>query len=108
MTTRDEIRTWLARSGPKVTHVIIACDTFDYEDYPVYVSQDEDTQAVLDRLRSQAMTRVMEVYRIGDPRLPIEHQLAEYRAWHPEPPAAPQLPADDERRLRWGSPPWAE
>ena len=37
-TTRNEIRGWLKRGQrQKATHVIVVCDTFDHEDYPVYI-----------------------------------------------------------------------
>jgi len=47
-TTRQDIRDWLAtakRDG--ATHLIVACDTFDHEDYPVVVLPGENVNAVL-------------------------------------------------------------
>lgn len=44
-TTTDMIREWLEEGKKeKATHVIIVCDTFDWEDFPINVSQDEDVK----------------------------------------------------------------
>ena len=38
MTTKAEIRTWLEKGLEQGdNHVIIACDTFDHSDYPIYI-----------------------------------------------------------------------
>jgi hypothetical protein len=44
------------------THLIVVCDTFDHDDYPVYVMPDEDVREVEARYNGQSMQRVMEVY----------------------------------------------
>lgn len=80
MTTREEMRGWLEdakRRGAK--YVIIACDTFDYEDYPVEVHDASAVRSEIDRLDGRNMQRVMEVYDLA---LPFPDQLAEARAWH--------------------------
>lgn len=80
MTTRDDIRSWLLQRRPDdATHMIVAVDTFDHGNYPVYVKPGQSAQAEVDRLKAASMTRVMEVYRYD---LPIEDQLREHRAWH--------------------------
>lgn len=80
-TTQDDIRRWLATAQEKgSTHLIVVVDTFDHEDYPVYVRARD--QADLDREideHSKNMQRVMEVYAM---HLPIEDQIREYRANH--------------------------
>ncbi len=40
--SRADIKRWF-RNGKKngATHMIVVCDTFDYEDYPVYVEKGE-------------------------------------------------------------------
>ena len=38
MTTKTQISNWLKRARPDDTHMIVVCDTFDYSDYPVFVS----------------------------------------------------------------------
>jgi hypothetical protein len=70
---------WLERGREEgAEFVIIVCDTFDYEDYPVYCN------AVDYHLKyashSTNMQRVMEVYDLS---LPLQEQLDEKRAFHP-------------------------
>lgn len=81
MTTYLDIRGWLERAPAGTTHMVVATDTFDYSDYPVYVAPSDDAAKVVERLQKQAMTKVMEVYSF---RLPLEPQLEERRAFHVE------------------------
>lgn len=78
-TTKTMILEWLDQAPKGTTHVIIATDTFDWEDYPVYVAKDMDVKAEVSRYSTNPMSKVMEVY---DLRLPLEEQLKERRAWH--------------------------
>lgn len=60
----EDIRRWL-KSAPKGTHhMVVVCDTFDYEDYPVYVGEGEDTREVADNFNGKNMQQVMEVYSL--------------------------------------------
>jgi hypothetical protein len=78
--SREDIRGWLERAAQKgATHVIVVCDTFDHEDYPVEVMPGEDSRRKAEGYSGKNMQRVMEVY---DLRLPLEAQLAEGRAFH--------------------------
>lgn len=80
MTTRDEIAGWLARGQEEgATHMIVVCDTFDYDDYPVFVSTEEDVEKRVEYYRGASMQRVMEVY---DLRKPLGPQLMEERAYN--------------------------
>jgi hypothetical protein len=77
--TREDIRAWLERGvGRGASHVIVATDTFDWGDYPVFVMPEQSAADEVERLRKQDMTKVMEVYKLSDP---IEDQLAERRAF---------------------------
>lgn len=79
-TTQEDIKGWLAEGKKeKATHVVIVCDTFDYEDYPVYVKKGQDIHKVVDAYHGKNMARVMEVYNLAKP---IEPQLAENRSWN--------------------------
>lgn len=83
-TTREEIRQWFLegqRSGK--THMVVVCDTFDYEDYPVYVYPNGDVHKVVEAYDGKNMQRVMEVYALF---LDMESQLAEHRAFHLDAP----------------------
>lgn len=75
----QDIQLWLKEAKPEHTHMIVVCDRFDWEDYPVYVSRDQDAASVVDIYDGRNMQEVMEVY---DLRLDIDAQLAEHRAWH--------------------------
>lgn len=73
-TTRDEIREWLERGKAQgATHMIVVCDTYDHEDYPVFVMPGEDAKAKYAEYNGQNMQRVMEVYSYARN---LEEQLA--------------------------------
>ncbi len=66
--------------------MIVVCDTFDHEDYPVYVKPGEDVRKKYAEYDGPNMQRVMEVYAL---HLDLESQLNEHRAKHFEnPPTA--------------------
>lgn len=66
MTTRQEIASWYDEGVSQgATHMAVFCDTFDNDDYPVYVRPGEDPHEVVDRTEGQPMTRLMEVYWLG-------------------------------------------
>jgi hypothetical protein len=79
-TTREDISGWLKRAQDKgATHMIVATDTFDYGDYPVFVMPGEDAATKMKELRDAPMSRVMECYSMA---LPLDDQLSERRAFH--------------------------
>lgn len=85
MTSQADIRSWLERAksgkaftgstGKKITHVIVACDTFDWSDYPIFVTADQDIDKEMAKV-----SKLMEVYNMS---LDLELQLNEGRAYHP-------------------------
>ena len=77
-TTQIEIRHWIAQAqqNPDVTHVIVVCDTYDWEDYPVSVKYTEDIHERV-AYYSKNMQKVMEVYKLS---VDLESQLQEHRA----------------------------
>jgi len=78
--TRNEIVDWLLEGRRRgATHVIIMVDTFDYEDYPVYIMPGTNPRDH----KSGEMQRIMECYAL---HLPLEEQLAERRSHHWEMP----------------------
>lgn len=78
--TESDIRRWLLRAKEEgATHVIIACDTFSWTDYPVYVQKTHQVKELVAGLDEKNMQKVMEVYNLA---LPIDSQLREGRAWH--------------------------
>ena len=79
-TSREDIKNWLERGKEQnATHMIVVCDTFDHEDYPVFVLPGENVHAVYKEYDGPNMQRVMEVYSY---KLPLEDQLAETCARH--------------------------
>jgi hypothetical protein len=70
----SQIQTWVLRGKKKgATHVIIACDTFSHDNYPVYVMKDKSVRDEVARLEGQKMTRVDEVYSL---KMSLSAQLA--------------------------------
>ena len=47
------------------THMIIVCDTWDYDDYPVYVKKGEDVHKREKKYNDSNMQKVMEVYNLS-------------------------------------------
>lgn len=79
MTTKDQISDWFDR-GVKdgATHMIVVCDTYGYEDYPVYVYPDENPMLIQEKFSGKNMQKVMEVYNLRGDR---ETQLNMTRAF---------------------------
>lgn len=75
-----DIKGWLSQARKiGATHLIVAVDTFDYENYPVYVSPKEDVEKEFMRITDQSMQRVDEIYNLS---MDINKQLKENRAFH--------------------------
>lgn len=63
--SREDISGWFDRGvRDGATHMIVVCDTFDWDDYPVYVQPGEDARTVASKYMGQNMQRVMEVYSL--------------------------------------------
>lgn len=79
-TSQAEIRQWFIEGKAQgATHMIVACDTFDHEDYPVYVKPGEKVREKYVEFNGHNMQRVMEVYSLNQD---MESQISEYRAFH--------------------------
>ncbi len=81
--SRLDIQRWF-ETGKKdgATHMIVATDTFDWEDYPVYIGKGhdgEDVHAKEEELRGKSMTNVVEVYSMS---MDMESQLNQDRAFN--------------------------
>ena len=81
---KEEIRKIvLSGNTGEYSHVMIVCDTFDYQDYPVYVKYGEDIKIIVAKYNAYNNTnRIMEIYNYN---LDLENQLNETRAYHIEP-----------------------
>jgi hypothetical protein len=86
-TSVDTLRNWFNTGLQQgATHMVIMCDTFDYEDYPVYVSRGENPRDV----QTPSMGRIMECYSMA---IPFAQQASEYRANHWDMPEDSSTPA---------------
>ena len=67
-TSVSTLKSWFERGvAQEATHMIVVCDTFDWDDYPVYILPDED-KSVRERyneFNGKNMQKVMEVYKIS-------------------------------------------
>lgn len=83
-TTKDDISRWFDEAKlDGASHLIVVCDTFSYEDFPVHVKKVEDFWTVYKLYKKpENMTSIMEVY---DMNIPKDEQMAEQRAWHRPP-----------------------
>lgn len=63
MTTRAEIAEWFDRGVAQgATHLIVVCDTFNYEDYPAFATGAKDVHEKYAHYDKQNMQRIVEVY----------------------------------------------
>lgn len=78
-TSREDILGWLDRGFKQMARwMIVATDTFDYGDYPVFVGDSIPAfWKEYDRLKVASMTKIMEVYDLSQS---TDEQLAEHRA----------------------------
>lgn len=81
MTTKAEISRWFDEGVAQgATHMAVVCDTFDYCDYPTYITEPDANKAKdLISAKNQNMQRVMEVYNLT---MDKDTQLAEHRAFN--------------------------
>ena len=62
-TTRKALKRWFTEGVKKdASYMIVVCDTFDHEDYPVYVKPSEDFWETHASYHGKNMQRIMEVY----------------------------------------------
>ncbi|MGV8130482.1 MAG: hypothetical protein ACP5N7_00085 [Candidatus Pacearchaeota archaeon] len=61
------------------THMIVVCDTFSHDDYPVYVKPDEDVREIEKKYQYKNMQMVMEVYNLSDDK---EKQMKQHRCFN--------------------------
>ena len=79
-TSREDITELFTRGKKqKATHLIVVCDTYDHEDYPVFVTKKQDAKTEVTKRNGVNMARVMEVYNLS---MDMETQLKEYRSFN--------------------------
>ena len=78
MTTRAQISEWFDHGKDEdFDYMIVACDTFDYSDYPIFCTAAE-VKAKHDSHNGVNMQRVMEVYDLHTDK---DEQMAERRTF---------------------------
>ncbi|CAH0343681.1 hypothetical protein [Rhizobium sp. CECT 9324] len=78
--SRADIESWFEHGAELgATHLIVVCDTFDHEDYPVFVKPEQSSREVAAEYDGKNMQRIMEVYDLS---MDKSAQLAEHRAFH--------------------------
>ena len=79
MICREEIREWLqSAKAMGSTHMLVVCDTYDWEDYPVFVGVDQDINERIEHFHGPNMQKVMEVYSMSED---LEEQLEKHLNW---------------------------
>jgi hypothetical protein len=79
MTTKEEIGQWFDRGVEEgATHMLVVCDTYDWDDYPVYVKLGEDAREQAAKYPHD-MQKLMEVYNLAIDR---DQQLKQGRAFN--------------------------
>lgn len=75
--SREDIRNWFRR-GARAGHayMLVICDQFEWEDYPVFVDTAEE--ASKKKRAPGAIQKAMEIY---DLRAAEDAQLAMHRCW---------------------------
>ena len=75
----EDITAWLSDGKLRgASHLIVVCDTFDYEDYPVYVNSNQNVREIFKEYNGKNMQQVMEVYSL---RKDLDEQLRQRRAF---------------------------
>ena len=78
--SREDIKRYLEKgkkNGAK--YMLMVCDTFDYEDYPVYVKENEKLVDVINKYDGKNMQEIQEIYNL---EIDIDEQLNKDRVWN--------------------------
>ena len=79
-TSKQDIQRWFEEGKrSNATHMVVVCDTFDWEDYPVYVMGEPVESVVAKYSDPNTMQKVMEVYNLS---LDMQTQLDTNRVWN--------------------------
>lgn len=80
VTTKSQILIWLDRAKKEgATHLMVVCDTYDWDDYPVNVMPGQDVHEAYAKYDNHDMQKVLEIYNLG---MDIEKQLSEHRSFN--------------------------
>jgi len=92
MVTKKEIGKWFdAGKKANARYMLIVCDSFSYEDYPVLVEEGDDVNERIKQVRRSPMQRIMEVYDLS---MSKTEQLKMPRVFNfPKPKVDPDVPS---------------
>ena len=78
-TSVEQIEDWFI-GGQEVgaAYMVVACDRFDHEDYPIYASDVEEARKIVKEKVSEELSGVHEVYDLNADKTT---QLASNHAW---------------------------
>lgn len=63
--TRQDVDRWIEEAKENgAQYIISVCDTFDWDDYPVYVMPDEDLEKIKEGYNGVNMQKINEVITI--------------------------------------------
>lgn len=78
--TKNDIAAWFqAGKDQGASHMLVVVDTFDFDDYPVYVAPGVDPTEVVDIYNAKEMQRVLEAYDLG---MDMHVQLGQARCYN--------------------------
>jgi len=78
--TKNDLIKWFQKGvRNNQSHMIVVCDTYDYDDYPVYINSLEEFEEEYKRVISHSSETIMEVY---DLKMDMDSQMNEDRAFH--------------------------
>lgn len=73
--TKQDVKRWIdSGKDAGATHLISVCDTFDHDDYPVYVMPGEDLNEIKSRYDGKDMQRINEVIELQSEKVTEESQ----------------------------------
>lgn len=81
MTTKNDIKNWFikGKTDDIYSHMIIVCDTYDYEDYPIYVKTTDNIHEVIKIYDNVNMQKIMEIYKFD---IDMNKQLEHHRSYN--------------------------
>lgn len=79
-TSKQEISDWFDRGmKEKKDYMLVVCDTFDHEDFPVYATKEKYSEVYAEYSNGKNMHRIMEVYDLSMER---DTQLSKPRCFN--------------------------
>ena len=80
--TYDDVSAWFDDGLAKgANHMLVVCDTFDHDNYPVYILDGQGVHERIAQLETQPLLRIDEVYSYSAKYTKLE-QMIETRARH--------------------------